>query len=152
MSDGEPRGFRICDVIDFCRRNDSRGLCFSGWPQNILEIYFRFHHNNGSLFLVERDGVLVGVGVGNRCNEDRLDRHWEPFDGEGDSFYVSDLICVSRGAVATLVDEFEARIPEWKELKLFAIRHGRKKQLKTELFERLYADIRASSEGQTVSG
>jgi hypothetical protein len=117
-----------------------------------LEIYFRFHHNNGSLFLVERDDLLVGVGVGNRCNEDRLDRHWEPFDWEGDSFYVSDLICSSGGAMATLVDEFEKRVPDWRELKIFAIRHGRKKQLKTELFERLYARIRTSSEGQTVSG
>ena len=137
MNDGRPRRFRICDVIDFCRRNDTRGLCFSGWPRNILEIYFRFHHNNGSLCLVEDAGVLVGVAVGFQCDEDRLDRHWEPFDRGGDSFYVSDLVCVSKKAMASCVDELEKRVPNWRELKLFAFRHGRKKQLKREVFEKL---------------
>ena len=64
MNDEEDARFRVSDVVDFCRRNDTRGLCFGGWPDNILGIYLQFHHQNGSLCLVEQDEVLVGLGVG----------------------------------------------------------------------------------------
>jgi hypothetical protein len=131
------RRFGIPDVIDFCRRNDSRGLCFDGWPDNIMAIYLRFHQQNGSLCLVEDDGVLVGMGVGFQCNEDDLDRHWRPSNPEGDSFYISDIICTTKGAVATCVDELKERTPSWKDLKLFGLRHGHKRQLKPEILERV---------------
>lgn len=136
MNNVVQRRFRISDVIDFCRRNDSRGLCFDGWPDNILEVYFRFHQQNGSLCLVEDDGVLVGLGVGFQCNEDDLDRHWQPANTSGDSFYISDIICTTKGAVAACVDELKERTPDWRGLKLFGLRHGRKKQLKPEVLER----------------
>ena len=137
MSNDRERRFRIPDVIDFCRRNDSRGLCYGLWPDNILEIYLRFHQDNGSLCLVEDAGLLVGMGVGYQCNESDLDRHWQPFNIKGDSLYVSDIICSTKGAVAACLDELKKRVPDWEGLKLFALRHGRKKQLKHEAFERL---------------
>lgn len=137
MNDEEDARFRVSDVVDFCRRNDTRGLCFGGWPDDILEIYFGFHQKNGSLCLVEEDGVLVGMGVGYQCNEEHMDRHWLPFNPEGDSFYVSDLICSKGRFMATCVDELKERVPNWKELKLFYFRHGERRRMKPEVLERL---------------
>lgn len=133
---GGHKGHRVSSVIDFCRRNDPKGNCFGGWPDNILEIYFKFHQQNGSLCLVEQDEVLVGVGVGFQCDEAELDRHWVPFNRRGDSIYLSDIICKNRRALATCLDEIQERIPNWRELKLFAYRNGRRKQLKHDMIER----------------
>jgi len=137
MNIDDQRRFRIHDVIDFCRRNDSRGLCFHGWTDNILEEYFRFHQHNGNLCLVEDDGVLVGMGVGFQCNESDVDRHWFPGDPRGDSFYISDVICSTKRALATCVDELKERTSSRGELKLIGLRHGRKKQIKPELLKRI---------------
>ena len=130
------RGFAIRDVISFSRKYDPRGKCFGGWPDNILEIYFKFHQQNGSLCLVEEDEVLVGLGVGFQCDEAELDRHWVPNNRRGDSIYLSDVICKDRRALATCLDEVGKRYPDWRSLKIFAHRNRRRKQLKPELLER----------------
>ena len=150
--DGTPR-FRTSDIISFCRGSDTRGLCFGGWPDDILEIYFKFHHQNGSLCLVEKDGLLVGLGVGYRVNESDLDRHWQPFNPEGDSFYFSDLICKEKWIVASIINEVEKRAPDWRKLKLFAVRHGKRRRIPPELVERsFYVSQRASNKRETVQG
>jgi len=118
MNNDDTARFRMPDIISFCRRRDTRGLCFGGWPDDILEIYFRFHHENGSLCLIEQDGVLVGVGVGYQINECDLDRHWQPFNPEGDSFYFSDLICEEEWVVASIINELEKRTTDWRRLKI----------------------------------
>ena len=139
------RGFAIRDVIAFSRKYDPRGKCFGGWPDNILEIYIRFHQQNGSLCLVEQDGVLVGMGVGYRINENDLDRHWQPFNPEGDSFYLSDIICSERWATATCINEFAERVPDWRRLRVLALRHGKRREFSQQLIERIFSDSQRHS-------
>ena len=55
------------------------------------------------------------------------------------SLDISDVICSERKAVETLVDEFTSRHPAWRECKLWVTRHGKRKQLKPEMIERLAA-------------
>lgn len=58
MSD-EPVHFQLSEVVRWLRAHDKRNLCFGGWPDDILEIYLRWHHANGSLFMVEDRGSLT---------------------------------------------------------------------------------------------
>jgi len=136
MSDDRERRFAISDVVDFCRRGDTRGLCFGGWPDNILAIYLRFHQQNGNLCLVEEDEVLVGLGVGYKCDESDLDRHWNPGSQESDAIYLSDIICTTRRAMGACVDELTKRMPDYKSHKIFMLRHGKRKQLDEGFIDR----------------
>jgi|TARA_R110000851_G_scaffold74523_2_gene164311 hypothetical protein len=137
--DGSSKGFRESDLLDFIRGNDKRGICFGRWPDNILESYLRYTSTIGSLYLVKKGGKLVALGIARRINEDDLDRHWIPQDEKGDTLDISDVICSERKAVETLVDEFTSRHPAWRECKLWVTRHGKRKQLKPEMIERLAA-------------
>ncbi len=137
MNEGETKRFGVSEVADFCARNDTRGLCCGGWPRDLLEIHIHFYNSNRSVFLVHDDSELVGVGVGWRCNEDDLGRHWTTWRDEGDCFYISDLICISREAIQTLVDGLSERCPGWRNLKLFAKRDGRIRRYGVNFFERL---------------
>ena len=53
------RDHPIPEIISFIRKSDGRGLCFGRWPSAILETYLRWHHQNGSLVIVEQEGDLV---------------------------------------------------------------------------------------------
>ena len=130
MGDGNSKRYREGDVIAFIRRHDKRGHCFGRWPDNILEPYLRFCGETGSLYLVQKRGELVGLGIARRLNENDLDRRWIPQDPEGDSIEFTDVICAERGALETLVDEFASRNPDWEGCKLWATRHGKRKQVK----------------------
>ena len=55
-----------------------------------------------------------------------------------------------RKAVETLVDEFTSRHPTWRECKLWVTRHGKRKQLKPEMIERLAAKFSVS--GKVIVG
>ena len=129
----------MAEVITFIRSADRRGLCFGGWPDSVLAIYLGWHHQNGGLVLVEEEGHLVAVAVGTKMLEDDLDNHWVPWNNEGDSLYVSDLLAETRQGMAACVDELNVRVGEWKELKLFAIRHGKKKRFRSKVFEKLWS-------------
>ena len=129
----------VAEVIKFIRSADRRGLCFGGWPDSILGIYLCWHHKNGGLVLVEEQGDLVAVAVGTKMFEDDLDKHWVPWNEEGDSLYVSDLVATTRQGMASCVDELNERVKGWKELKLFALRHGKKKQNRHMVFEKLWS-------------
>ena len=131
--------YKLDEVIEFIRNADRRGMCFGGWPDSVLEIYLAWHHKNGSLFLVEGEDNLVTVAIGTKMFEDDIDKHWVPWNEHGDSLYVSDLVATSRQGVATCIDELDQRVRGWKELKLFALRHGRKKQFRHKVFEKLWA-------------
>ena len=137
MNERRPKRFTIPEVADFCARNDARGLCCGGWPSDLLEIHIGFYHSNRGVFLVDEDGELVGVGIGWRCNEDDLRRHWTTWKDEGDCFYISDLICTKRKAIRTLVDGLSERCPGWRNLKLLAKRNGKVKEYSVDFFERL---------------
>lgn len=125
-------------VITFIRSADRKGLCFGGWPDSILEIYLGWHHKNGGLVLVEEQGELVAVAVGTKMFEDDIDKHWVPWNEAGDSLYFSDIVATTRQGMAACVDELDQRVRGWKELKLFAIRHGKKKQFRHKVFEKLW--------------
>jgi hypothetical protein len=71
--------------------------------------------------------------------EDDIDKHWVPRNEEGDSLYVSDLLAETRQGMASCVDELNERVKGWKELKLFALRHGKKKQYRHKVFEKLWS-------------
>ena len=130
---------KMATVIKFIRAADRKGLCFGGWPDSILGIYLGWHHKNGSLFLVEEQGHLVAVAIGTKMLEDDIDKHWVPWNEEGDSLYVSDLVATTRQGMAACVDELDQRVRGWKELKLFALRHGKKKQFRHKVFEKLWS-------------
>jgi len=137
MNGSETKRFKVAEVADFCVRNDTRGLCFGGWPRDLLEVHINYYNTNGSVFVVEDDGYLVGVGIGWRCNEIDLDRHWSVWKDEGDCFYISDVICSKRNILPTLVDGLSERCPGWRNLKLLAKRNGRMREYGTKFLERL---------------
>ena len=128
----------IPEIISFIRETDQRGLCFGGWPDSILAIYLQWHHQNGSLVLGEEEGNVVALAVGTQMSEDDLDKHWVPWDEKGDSVYVSDFVAKTRGGMASCVDELNNRCKGWRDLKLFALRHGKKKRFRHEVFEKLW--------------
>ena len=94
-------------VITFIRSADRKGLCFGGWPDSILGIYLGWHHKNGGLVLVEEQGDLVAVAVGTKMLEDDIDKHWVPWNEDGDSLYFSDIVATTRQGMAACVDELD---------------------------------------------
>lgn len=140
--------FGIRAVADFCIEHDPRGQCCGGWPRDLLEIHLRYYHNFGSVFLVRRDEQLVGVGIGWRCDERDLGRHWAAWKGCGDCFYISDVVCSEGTAVQTLVDGLSSRCPDWRSLKLFAQRKGRIRRIGVKFMEKLNG---RKEDEQTVS-
>ena len=133
------KSFKEDDLLKFVRGNDSRGICFGRWPDNILKPYLRYTSGIGSLFLVGSDEELVGLGIVRRIKEEDLSRHWIPQDPKGDTLDISDVICSERKAVASLAYLLISRVPDWRECKLWVTRHGKRKKLKPEMIERLVA-------------
>ena len=129
----------VHEIISFIRETDQRGLCFGRWPDSVLAIYLQWHHQNGSLVIVEEEGDVVALAVGTQMSEADIDKHWVPWNEEGDSLYVSDLLAETRQGMAACVDELNQRVREWKELKLFALRHGKKRQFRHKVFEKLWS-------------
>lgn len=125
------------EIIGFIRRSDGRGLCFGEWPRAILETYLRWHHQNGSLVLVEKEGDLVALAVGTKLSEDDIDQHWVAWNETGDAMYLADIVAETKEGVAACVDELSRRCEDWRELKLYACRHGRKVRFKHGMFERI---------------
>ena len=66
-----------------------------------------------------------------------LDKHWRAWDESGDCMLLSDVVAKTKQGLAACLDELDVRCPEWRELKLFANRHGKRKQIKPEVFERI---------------
>lgn len=98
--------------------------CFLGWPRELLDDYFVFHAENGSLAYV-RDPIaqnVIGLAIGWQCTSRNLERHWMPWEYRGDIFLFSQVVCAKRGALAALVEEFKRRVPYWRRLKLMARR------------------------------
>ena len=126
----------VTEVVQFIRETDRRGMCFGGWPDGILEIYLSWHHQNGSLVIVEHQERVVAVAVGTQMHEGDLDKHWQAWDEQGDSIYLSDIVATTKRGVAAWVDELANRCPNWKELKLFAVRHGKRRRFNPEVLER----------------
>ena len=137
MNEGRRKRFKVSEVADFCAENDSRGICFGGWPKDILEIYINWHHQNGGLFVVEMDERVVGVGIAWRCCEHDLDRHWTAWNDEGDCFYISDVVCSERRAIGTLVDGLSERFSGWRSLRLLAKRRGKIREFCPRFLDRL---------------
>ena len=133
------KSFREDDLLEFIKGNDNRGICFGRWPDNILRPYLRYASDIGGLFLVGAGEALVGFGVVRRINEEDLCRLWIPQDPSGDTLDISEIICSDRKAVACLAYLFMSRFPDWRECKLWVTRHGKRKQLKPEMIERLAA-------------
>jgi hypothetical protein len=131
------RDHPIPEIISFIRKSDGRGLCFGRWPSAILETYLRWHHQNGSLVIVEQEGDLVALAVGTKMSEDDIDKHWVAWNESGDAMYLSDIVATTKEGVAACVDEFSHRCKNWRELKLYACRHGRKVLFKPKMFERI---------------
>ena len=134
MSEGN---HSINSVLRFARANDSRNWCFGGWPDDIMGIYLSWHNSNGSLVLVEDNGELVALAVGTKMLEADIDKHWRCWDESGDCMLLSDVVAKTKQGLAACLDELDVRCPEWRELKLFANRHGKRKQIKPEVFERI---------------
>ena len=128
----------INEVVAFIRQTDRRGWCFGRWPSDMLEIYLKWHHQNGSLVLVEEDEVLVAVAVGTQMSENDIDKHWVRWNESGDIFYFSDLLAKKKKAVAACFDEFIERIgtDKWRGTKIFALRGGRKRKYEPSYVER----------------
>lgn len=128
--------YSLGKIIRFVREADKRGLCFGGWPSDILGIYLSWHSSNGSLVIVEEEGNLVALAVGTQMHEGDLDKHWQAWNREGDSVLLTDIVATTKRGVAACVDELANRCPNWKELKLFAVRHGKRRRFNPEVLER----------------
>jgi hypothetical protein len=46
-------------------------------------------------------------------------------DENGDAVYIDNLVATNRAGVASLVSELQWRWPNWRRMKLFAIRRGK---------------------------
>lgn len=130
----------IAKVVQFIREADQRGLCFGGWPDSILEIYLSWHHQNGSLVIVEQKEELVAVAIGTQMSETSIDKHWVPWDSTGDSVYISDLLATKKEAVGACIDELHNRVQGWRDKKLYAKRKGRRHRYKPEYMDRWFKE------------
>ena len=126
----------VAEVMQFIRETDRRGMCFGGWPDSILEIYLSWHHQNGSLVLVEHEKELVALAVGTQMPETSVDQHWVQWDSSGDSVYLSDLLASKKQAVGACFDELANRCKGWRGKKLIALRHGKKRRFKPAFVEK----------------
>ena len=126
----------IAEVMQFIRQTDRRGMCFGGWPDSILEIYLSWHHQNGSLVLVEHKKELVALAVGTQMPETSIDKHWVQWDSSGDSVYLSDLLASKKQAVGACFDALANRCKGWRGKKLIALRHGKKRRFKPAFVEK----------------
>jgi hypothetical protein len=77
--------------------------------------------------LNENEMVEQEQGAGSRARREFIEKpfRWQESNARGDSFLFCDLIASERSAIGVLVSEFEWRWPNWRRLKLFAIRRGR---------------------------
>jgi len=126
----------VSEVMRFIRETDRRGMCFGGWPDSILEIYLKWHHQNGSLVLVEGETELVAMVVGTQMPETSIDKHWVSWDSTGDTMYISDILASKKEAVGACFDELANRCKGWRGKKLIALRHGKKRRFQPEFVER----------------
>jgi len=137
MNERRPKRFPLAEVVNFCVRNDTRGLCFGGWEDSLLEVFLGYYNQDRGVFLAEDDGDMVGIGVGWRCDEDDLHTHWTRWNDGGDCLFISSVICKNREALRAIVEKLSERCPGWRSLKLLAKRNGRMKQYSAEFIERL---------------
>lgn len=129
--------FKISEIIEFIRENDTRGRCFNGWPDDIMGIYLKFHFSHGSLVLVEQDGKLAALGIAVRMMEKDMSRHWVTDNRAGDTIYMSDIIATSIDGVRACVEEMDERMPGWDRLKVYAIRNGKRKRWNPAILKRV---------------
>lgn len=112
--------------------------CFPGWDEELVRSYLIFHLKQGTCAFVRECEVgprtrrIVALGIGWQLNEAEIDEefikkpfHWQETNHRGDSFLICDLMAIERKAMAVVASEFQWRWPNWRRLKLFAIRRGR---------------------------
>lgn len=131
------RHYPVASIIRFVKEADGRGLCFGGWQSGILEIYLKWHHQNGSLVLVEEEGNLVALAIGTKCDEADINQHWLPWNEAGNAMYLSDIVAKTKRGVAACVAEFASRCKDWREMNLYARRRDKMTVMKTQVFERI---------------
>jgi hypothetical protein len=99
--------------------------CFTGWPDDGVILWLRWHAQNGSLIVVQQRDEILALATGWQCFEHELEQNWYATNPRGDCFYISHAIATSPAALADLLVAFNERIPHWRALRLFWRRAGK---------------------------
>lgn len=119
-------------LIDFSLAHGGT-QCFHGWPRAIVADYLIFHLLQGTIvYCRDEAGEIIGLAIGWKCREKMLRAPgfvyrpfaWQKEHAQGDAFYFAETIC-RQPCLDRLMAEFAYRVPEWRRLKLFAIRGGK---------------------------
>jgi len=116
---------------------ESRPDVFSSWPEQKMRHWLRHHIVQQACAIVAIKGEVMAVGIGWRGHMGDIDDRWSYWDDTGDCFYFDQLHSKSPLALATIIALFEARVPDWQQLRLIADRKGRRVQLNKKLITRL---------------
>jgi hypothetical protein len=99
--------------------------CFTGWPDNIVIQWLRWHAHNRSLIVICQGEEILGLATGWQCFVNELEQHWYADNPRGDCFYISHAIATSPAALADLLVAFNERWPHWRALKIYWRRAGK---------------------------
>jgi len=125
---------------------ESRPDVFQSWPVPTMHDWLRYHIRQRAVGIVAVDGHVCAVGIGWRGHMADIDDRWTIWDDSGDCFYFDQLHSRYPSGVATLIDMFQARVPDWNRLHLIADRHGRRVQLTARIIDRLKSQSLAKNQ------
>lgn len=134
---------RLEELVQFAHTRGGR--CFAGWDAQILQTYLKWHAGNGTLVYVtkawpENKSRILGLMTVTRVNETELGQHWK-FDERGDALVVENAIALRPNVLTILIQQVQAKFPDWRTLKIFARRRSKKgweqHRYPPELVERL---------------
>lgn len=108
------------------------------WPRGQLVGWLEFQWRQGAVAAVLRDGQLVAVGVGVRCEPGDMDDPWTRWNPKGHFFYVHQLAATTQEGLLAVISLMTQRVPDWKSLRFAGNRHGRRMRASHRLVERIW--------------
>jgi hypothetical protein len=129
-----PKVAQVCAYLEA-----SRPDVFVSWPEGRLRSFVNFHAAQGGVCAAQngQTGHIIGVAIGWRSHKVDIDHAWTRWDDSGTCIWFSQFHADSPLAVYTLLCGLSVRIPEWRTLNIFGVRHGRRVRIRPELLERL---------------
>lgn len=138
-------------IVRFCATAGRN--CYGAYSGEVLRDYVEFHMRQETLaWTREGDPVpgqwrITGCGVAWQCDPEDIFRangqnrcvfNWQPSNPNGRCLFIADVVAVNDRALATLLQAFTWRFPNWNSTPLYTYRHGKLIYLTPSRLVRLY--------------